>query len=284
MSQSIKVIRDIDGMRRWSHEARRSGRRIAFVPTMGALHEGHLSLVREGARLADEVAVSIYINPTQFGPAEDLGRYPRSLDEDLRRSAEAGAVVAFVPTDEVIYPEGFQTYVTVEEVTRPLCGASRPTHFRGVTTVVAKLLNIVGPDVAVFGEKDFQQLVVIRRMVRDLDMGVEIVGSPIVREPDGLAMSSRNRYLSAGEREAATSLYKSLNAAEEMIEGGETDVLRILKRVTEIIESAGPMRLDYAKLVNADTLAPIEHFERPALLALAAFAGNTRLIDNRHFQ
>ena len=280
----MKVIHDIDGMRRWSRKRRLGGLRLAFVPTMGALHEGHLSLMREGAKLADSLAVSIYVNPAQFAPTEDLGRYPRNLEDDLRKSEEAGADVAFVPTDATIYPDGFQTFVTVEEVMKPLCGASRPAHFRGVATVVAKLFNIVEPDVAVFGEKDFQQLVVIRRMVRDLDMGVEIVGCPIVREPDGLAMSSRNRYLSAEEREAATSLYRSLNAAAEMIEGGETDARRILGRVTEVVESAKPLRLDYAKLVNADTLVELDRFERPALLALAAFAGNTRLIDNRCFR
>jgi pantoate--beta-alanine ligase len=280
----MKVIHDIDEMRTWSREVRRAGKRLAFVPTMGALHEGHLSLIREGARLADLLAVSIYVNPAQFGPAEDLGRYPRGLEDDLRKSEEAGAEVAFVPTDQAIYPDGFQTFVTVEEVAKPLCGASRLAHFRGVATVVAKLFNIVCPDVAVFGEKDFQQLVVIRRMVRDLDMGVEIVGCPIVREPDGLAMSSRNEYLSPEEREAATSLYRSLNAAAEMIEGGETDARRIVERATDMIESAGPMRLDYARLVNADTLVELDRFERPALLALAAFAGNTRLIDNRCFR
>jgi pantoate--beta-alanine ligase len=280
----MKVINDIYGMRRWSRESRRAGKKLAFVPTMGALHEGHLSLMREGARLADSLAVSIYVNPVQFGPAEDLGRYPRNLEDDLRKSGEAGADVAFVPADATIYPEGYQTFVTVEEVTKPLCGASRPTHFRGVTTVVAKLFNIVEPDVAVFGEKDFQQLVAIRRMVRDLEMGVEIVGCPIVREPDGLAMSSRNKYLSAEEREAATSLYRSLGAAHEMIKDGETDARKIVERVTDIIESARPMRVDYAELVNADTLARLDRFERPALLALAAFAGNTRLIDNRLFK
>lgn len=280
----MKAIHDIEGMRAWSRKARDEGKRLAFVPTMGALHEGHLSLMREGLRRADALAISIYVNPVQFGPGEDGDEYPRALEEDLRKAEEVGVDAVFLPTDGIIYPDGYQTFVTVEGVTKPLCGASRPAHFRGVTTVVAKLLNIVGPDLAVFGEKDFQQLVAIRRMVGDLDMPVEIVGSPIVREPDGLAMSSRNSYLSPAQREAATSLFKSLGAAEQSIVAGETDARTILRKVRETIESHEQMRIDYVKIVDAETLEDMNEFRRPALLALAAFAGTTRLIDNRCFR
>ncbi len=280
----MHIFHTIDEIRGWSRKTRREGKRLAFVPTMGALHEGHLSLMREGARRAGALAVSIYVNPAQFGPKEDLARYPRPLGDDIARCEGVGADAVFLPTDETIYPGGFQTYVTVEEVTRPLCGASRPGHFRGVTTVVAKLMNIVEPDIAVFGEKDFQQLVAIRRMVKDLDMPAEIVGMPIVREADGLAMSSRNRYLSPEERRAATSLFKSLGAAEEMIGAGNRDVRQILGAVTRTIESHREMRIDYAKLVDAETLEDLTEFRRPALVALAAFAGTTRLIDNRCFR
>ena len=279
----MKVIRTIDGMRAWSRDERGQGRRTAFVPTMGALHDGHLSLMHRAGELADSFVVSIYVNPTQFGAGEDLGKYPRNLDSDLKECEGVGADAVFIPTDEIIYPAGFETFVEVGGLAETLCGAARPGHFRGVATVVAKLFNIVTPDVAVFGEKDYQQLLVIRRMVHDLDMQVEIVGSPIVREADGLAMSSRNRYLSAGEREAATSLFKSLNAAESLIDSGETSAERIMGEVRRVIEAHGCMRIDYAKLVDAETLEGIAEFRRPTLIALAAFAGNTRLIDNRLF-
>jgi pantoate--beta-alanine ligase len=280
----MKVIRDIEGMRAWSREARGGGKKLVFVPTMGALHEGHLSLMREGLKRADALAISIYVNPAQFGAGEDLNEYPNSIEEDLRKAEELGTDAVFLPTDEAIYPEGYQTFVTVEGITESLCGARRPGHFRGVTTVVAKLLNIVSPDLAVFGEKDFQQLVAIRRMVADLEIPVEIVGAPIVREPDGLAMSSRNSYLSPAQREAATSLFKSLCAAEQLIATGKTDAQAILRSVRETIGSHEEMRIDYARLVDAETLEDLNEFRRPALLAIAAFAGTTRLIDNRCFR
>jgi pantoate--beta-alanine ligase len=279
----MKVIHTIEQMREWSVLQKRSGRKIVFVPTMGALHEGHLSLMREGKRRGDALAVSIYVNPTQFGPNEDLNKYPRTLEEDLAKSKEAGADAVFLPSDEEIYPLGFQTYVNVEKITMNLCGASRPAHFKGVTTVVAKLFNIVQPHIAIFGKKDYQQLVVIRKMVRDLDMPVEIIGCPIVREPDGLAMSSRNKYLSPKERIAALSLNRSLKHAEELVAAGETRAEAVRACVKETIAREKLVRIDYAKIADAETLEDISKIDRPAVLALAAFVGNTRLIDNTCF-
>ncbi len=282
----MQIFHTISEMRAWSNAEKLAGRRIAFVPTMGALHEGHLSLLREGRMRGDRLVLSIYVNPTQFAPAEDLAKYPRDLEGDLAKARAEGTDAVFVPNDAMMYPERFQTYVTVEEVTKSLCGASRPKHFRGVSTVVAKLFNIVQPDTAIFGEKDFQQLVVIRRMVLDLNMPVDIVGCPIVREPDGLAMSSRNKYLSAEERAAALSLNRSLIEAGRMIESGEKRADSILARVRSFIEDEGKglMRIDYASIVDAETLRDLAQIKQPALLALAAFAGKTRLIDNRCFR
>lgn len=276
----MRTFTAIEEMRAWSMEQRRLGRRIAFVPTMGALHEGHLKLLREGRRRGDALVLSIYVNPTQFGPAEDFSRYPRDADGDLAEASREGVDAVFLPTDAVMYPQGSQTFVTVEEVEKPLCGASRPGHFRGVATVVAKLFGIVAPDAAIFGEKDFQQLVVIRRMVADLNIPVEIVGHPIVREADGLAMSSRNRYLSAEERRAALSLPASLAEGRRLIAGGEADCGRILARIRETIGEARIVRIDYASIVDAETLGEIRTVRPPALIAVAAFVGKTRLIDN----
>ncbi len=279
----MKTFDTIDRMRSFSRTARREGKRIAFVPTMGALHEGHLSLMREGKRHADYLVVSIYVNPTQFGPNEDLAAYPRNLAGDLDQVRSVGGDAVFLPTDAIMYPEGAQTRIDVPDIARHLCGASRPGHFSGVATVVAKLFHIVEPDIALFGEKDFQQLAVIRRMVQDLGLPVEIVGCPIVREADGLAMSSRNRYLSPQERTAATSLSRALDRAGEMIGAGETSAKRILGEVREIIEATGIPRIDYATLVDPETLEEIPTVQKDALLALAAFVGPARLIDNRLF-
>ena len=279
----MKTFKTPGEMNSWSVAERSAGRKIAFVPTMGALHDGHLSLLRRARKMADRLVLSIYINPAQFGPSEDLSRYPRDLEGDIAKTASIGVDALFLPTDEAIYPRGFQTFVDVEEVSKPLCGLSRPGHFRGVATVVAKLLNIVAPDVAIFGEKDFQQLAMIRRMVADLNMPVEIAGCPIVREPDGLAMSSRNRYLSADERIAALSLNHSLLMAQGLIDDGETDPVALLKRVRLFIEETGLAKIDYANLVDPDTLLDLEAMRRPALLALAVVIGKTRLIDNRLF-
>lgn len=279
----MKIIKTIQEMQAWAREEKRQGRKIAFVPTMGALHEGHLSLLREGKKRASNLVLSIYVNPTQFGPKEDFSKYPRDLKGDLGKIEAIGVDAVFLPSDEMMYPAGYQTYVTVEEVTKPLCGASRPGHFRGVTTVVAKLFNVVLPDVAIFGEKDYQQLVVVRRMVRDLNFPVEIIGCPIAREADGLAMSSRNAYLSRTERASALVIPRSLNVAQKMVDAGEKDGHKIIAAARNTIESAGMVRIDYAKIVDAENLTELTKFKRPAALAIAVFVGKTRLIDNKLF-
>jgi pantoate--beta-alanine ligase len=240
-----------------------------------------VSLVSEARKRADVTVASIFVNPLQFGANEDLDRYPRDIEGDTRSLSAAGTDVLFLPDVKEMYPEGFQTTVTVERVTRGLCGASRPTHFHGVTTVVAKLLNMVKPHVAVFGQKDFQQLITIRRMAVDLNFDIEIVGAPIVRETDGLAMSSRNAYLTGPERQAALCLSKALRAAEEQVGRGETDALRVLAAARQTITGEPLARLDYAALVDPDTLEDVTTLRAPALLALAVHIGKTRLIDNR---
>jgi len=258
------------------------GQTLALVPTMGALHEGHLTLVREAAARADRVAVTIFVNPTQFGANEDLDTYPRDLAGDLEKCAEAGAWLVYAPRGpEEVYPEGFQTWVDVGELSLGLCGGKRPGHFRGVATVVCKLLSLFRPQVALFGEKDYQQLAVIRRMVRDLDLGAwtEIVGVPIVREADGLAMSSRNAYLSAEERRRALSLKRGLDQARALFEGGESSASVLIDAARSEIE--GSAKIDYVELVDADTLQPLVVVDRRACLLVAAYVGKTRLIDNQ---
>lgn len=277
----MEIIRTAQEMQAWSFARRKAGKTVAFVPTMGALHEGHMSLLREGRHRADILVCSVFVNPAQFGPGEDLSRYPRDIENDLKKIKELKADAVFLPGDDAIYPKGYQTYVTVDEVTRHLCGLSRPGHFRGVATIVLKLFNIVTPDVAIFGEKDFQQLVVIKRMVKDLNLPVEIVGMPIVRETDGLAMSSRNRYLSAEERNAALSLSQSLTKAELLVQKGERDPKKIIKTVRDALYAAKTVHVDYVELCDPDTLESMKTFRPPALLAIAAFVGPTRLIDNR---
>jgi pantoate--beta-alanine ligase len=267
-------------MSAWAEEARRRGERIAFVPTMGYLHAGHVSLLEEGRRRGDRLVLSIFVNPTQFAPTEDLARYPRDLEGDLAKAAAAGADVAYVPEAGDVYPPGYQTYVEVRELEKGMCGASRPHHFVGVATVVCKLFNVVRPHVAIFGEKDFQQLAVIRRMVKDLDMPVDIVGMPIVREADGLAMSSRNKYLSPEERARALALSRALFAAERLYRAGARGVPALLAEAQAVLAGAVDS-LDYLELRDAETLAPAgQRLERPAVLATAAFVGRTRLIDN----
>jgi len=266
-------------MAAWSEAARARGERVAFVPTMGALHAGHVSLLREGRRRGDQLALSIFVNPTQFGPTEDLSRYPRDLPGDLAQAAEAGTDVAYVPEARDVYPEDFQTYIEVRGLEQGLDGGSRPGHFVGVATVVCKLFNVVRPHVALFGEKDFQQLAVIRRMVADLDMSVEILGLPIVREPDGLAMSSRNAYLSPDERRRALALSRGLSAARAQAEAGERAAAVLVTSARAALD-AEVDRVDYVELRDAVTLAPVERLERPAVLMVAAFVGKTRLIDN----
>ncbi|HVY38633.1 MAG TPA: pantoate--beta-alanine ligase [Polyangia bacterium] len=271
------VIRAPAEVTAWSRAARAAGQRIAFVPTMGALHEGHVTLLREGRRRGDKLALSIFVNPTQFGPNEDLARYPRDLPGDLRKAAEAGTDVAFVPEAGDIYPPGFQTVVEVRELARGLDGVFRPGHFAGVATVVAKLFNIVAPDLAIFGEKDFQQLAIVRRMVADLAMPIEILGIPTVREPDGLAMSSRNAYLSPAERTRALSISRALFAARARAAAGVRDAAALLADARRGLDVD---RLDYLELCDAGTLTPLATIDRPAVLLVAAFIGRTRLIDN----
>lgn len=267
-------------MQREALDLRRAGRRIGLVPTMGALHEGHLSLVRLAREHADVVVVSIFVNPTQFGPAEDLAKYPRDFERDEKRCREAGADIVFYPSAGDVYAPGHSAWVSEDKLSAGLCGRSRPGHFRGVCTVVAKLFNLVLPDVAVFGEKDGQQLRVIERMVRDLNFPVRIVRGPTVREPDGLAMSSRNRFLSPDERRQALCLRRALDRAEELYRGGERGADRIAAAMHDVIAREPAARADYVEIVDDATLEPVTRLERPALVALAVFVGKTRLIDN----
>jgi len=253
---------------------------VGFVPTMGYLHAGHISLVQRARQECASLVVSIFVNPTQFGPHEDLAKYPRDLPRDLEMLKEAGVDLVWTPTVEVMYPPGFQTWVTVEALTAPLEGAQRPGHFRGVTTVVAKLFNAVQPQYAYFGQKDAQQAAVIRRMTRDLDFPIEIVVCPTVREPDGLAMSSRNTYLNPEERKAATVLFRALSAAKTAYEQGErrAEVLRQIMR--QVIEAEPLARLQYVSCADYDSLEELETVSGKTLLSMAVFIGNTRLIDN----
>jgi len=268
-------------MRDWSERERRSGRRIALVPTMGFLHEGHLSLVRDAKKRAGRVVVSIFVNPTQFGPEEDFAAYPRDFERDCRLLEQEQIDIVFHPALGAMYPDGAETYVEVEKLSLSLCGAMRPGHFRGVATAVAKLFNIVRPHVAIFGEKDYQQLQVIRRMVRDLSMEVEIVGHPIVREPDGLAMSSRNAYLTPDERRAAVCLSRSLCMAQRSVHSGETSAQSLLLLVRAELAKERLANLEYVKLCDPESLMDVETIDRSALLALAVRFGKARLIDNR---
>lgn len=252
---------------------------VALVPTMGALHAGHLSLVAQAKQHAQRVIVSIFVNPTQFGPNEDFHKYPRPLEDDLAQLRAAGADAAWLPSVETMYPQGFASSIHVAGVSEGLCGAARPGHFDGVATVVAKLLNQVGPNVAIFGEKDFQQLAVIRRMVEDLNLPVTILGAPIMREADGLAMSSRNRYLSAEERAIASAMQRALQTASAALKAGE-GVPNVLGRAMLAMEAAGFTRIEYTELRDAQTLAPLAQYQPGARLLAAAWLGTTRLIDN----
>jgi pantoate--beta-alanine ligase len=274
------VIESPAAMREWADGWRATGRRIGFVPTMGYLHDGHVSLMTEARRRADVCVVSIFVNPLQFGTGEDLSKYPRDLDRDRAALAHAGVDALYLPSAERMYPGGFQTEVAVGALAARLCGRSRPGHFRGVATVVAKLFNAVKPHVAVFGEKDFQQLAVIRRMTADLDLGIEIVGMPIVREPDGVAMSSRNAYLSPRERTAARCLPRALAAARAGFARGARGADALLECARAVLAAEPLARLDYAELVDAETMEPVETVDRPVLLALAVCIGRARLIDN----
>jgi pantoate--beta-alanine ligase len=256
------------------------GSSVGFVPTMGYLHEGHLALVKQARIENSAVIVSIYVNPTQFGPREDFGAYPRELNRDLELLRGEGVDIVFVPSGDEMYPPEFSSWVDVEKVTERLEGASRPGHFRGVATVVAKLFNIVQPTKAYFGQKDAQQVVVIKRMVADLNMGIEIVVVPTVRESDGLAMSSRNIYLSLGARQAATILFKALTLARQLREGGEKDAGKIRRQMTSLIQKEPLAQVDYVSVADPETLEELDLIDRPALASLAVRIGKTRLIDN----
>lgn len=277
---AMVVLREIAATREAVREAQRKGLRVGLVPTMGALHEGHLSLVRAARSRCDYVAVSIFVNPTQFGAGEDFNAYPRVLDTDLTACVAEGVDLVFTPDVEAMYPPSGGTTVHVDGLTERLCGARRPGHFDGVTTVVAKLFNILPADLAFFGEKDYQQLLVIRRMARDLDLAIEIVPCPIVREEDGLALSSRNAYLTQGGRQQAKSLSRALFAATRQVADGERDVGRIVGRIREEILAAGPADIEYVEVVDSETLDALTQVDRPARICLAVRIGSCRLIDN----
>lgn len=279
----MQIISDIKQMQSFSVLAKRDGKRISFVPTMGFLHEGHASLLRQGRKFGDVLVLSIFVNPIQFGVNEDLDRYPRDLERDCRIAAECGVDIVFTPDAAGMYPQGFQTGVSVRDISLPLCGANRPGHFDGVATVVTKLFNIVLPDTAFFGRKDYQQLAVIRRMVSDLSMPVEIVGMPIVREADGLAMSSRNAYLAAEQRESALCLHRSIIAVRKMFASGERSTTILRKAVQEIIEQESAVLIEYVEFRDGATLEEQATVDDATLLALAVKIGQTRLIDNTVF-
>ncbi len=276
----MKIINSIVHMQALAIAPEREGRRIAFVPTMGYLHEGHASLLREGRKRGDVLVLSIFVNPIQFGKDEDLDRYPHDLERDCQIAEACGVDIVFIPTAAEMYPQGFQTGVSVRDIALPLCGGSRPGHFDGVATVVVKLFNIVRPDAALFGCKDYQQLAVIRRMSADLNMPVEIVGMPIVRETDGLAMSSRNAYLSPPERQSALCLFRAINRARELFAAGERSVAVLLRETRVVIEQESATTIDYVEFRDGEMLHELEVADGSTLLALAVKIGQTRLIDN----
>jgi pantoate--beta-alanine ligase len=275
----MQVAKSIKKAKRIIHTAQRQRKTIGFVPTMGALHDGHLSLVRIAGKKTDFVVVSIFVNPTQFEPHEDLHRYPRNLTRDLTLLKREGVDLVFVPSVRTLYPAGFKTRVTVQELSSVLCGKTRPHHFQGVATIVLKLLNIVQPDIAVFGKKDYQQAVIIKRMLKDVNGNTRIVLGPIVREPDGLAMSSRNQYLSRRERTNAVVLYRSLQWAKAARAHGVTDTKKVLAKMRRMIHTSSDT-IDYIQAVDKKTLTPVKKLKKGTLLAVAAYFGATRLIDN----
>ena len=276
----VEVIPTVEQMQERAENLRRDGRRIACVPTMGFLHDGHLSLMRIAKRRADVLVVSIFVNPAQFGPEEDFETYPRNLERDLDLCAKENVDIVFTPKTAALYPDGYQSYVKLEHLPHHLCGLSRPVFFTGVATVVCKLFNIVHPHIAVFGEKDYQQLLIIRRMVKDLNINTEIIGAPIVREKDGLAMSSRNAYLTPDQRPAALTLYRSLVQARKRVETGERNAAQILNEARDLITSQPETDIDYLSICDPETLIDVERIDRTALMALAVKVGKTRLIDN----
>ncbi len=276
----MEVIQPLAEMTGWSKKTAASGKTIALVPTMGYFHEGHLRLMRMAAAKADTVVVSLFVNAMQFGPQEDLGRYPQDFDRDRELAAKEGVDVLFVPAAEEMYPSGYSTRVRVDEITATLCGRQRPGHFEGVTTVVAKLFHIVKPHKAIFGEKDFQQLSVIRKMVNDLDWDIDIIGHPIVREADGLAMSSRNVYLSPEERQKALSLHRAIEHARSRVDEGLTDGGRLIEEIRDFLLTSAGVSIDYVSIVDNESLADKNIIDKKSVLALAVKVGGTRLIDN----
>jgi pantoate--beta-alanine ligase len=278
--QDMKIIETVKEMQAFSNRMRQEGKIVGFVPTMGYLHEGHLSLLRIARGKADVLVLSIYVNPTQFGPNEDLEKYPRDFKLDEALAKNEGVDVLFYPSDHEMYPEGFLSSVSVRGITEVLCGASRPHHFQGVTTICAKLFHAVHPHFAVFGQKDYQQCVVIERMVKDLNFDLEIIMGPIVREADGLAMSSRNTYLSFQERSDALAIKEALKLVDQMVSQGERKTGVLIREMTRLIESRKSLRIDYVRVVHPDHLYDLEIIEDRAVAALAVFAGKTRLIDN----
>jgi pantoate--beta-alanine ligase len=279
----MKVISTIKEMQTYSESLRLLGKKIAFVPTMGYFHEGHLALMREAKKMADCVVVSIYVNPTQFGPKEDLSKYPRDFDRDLKMAESVNVDVIFYPPDNEMYPDNYQTYVNVEKVTQNLCGISRPGHFRGVTTICLKLFNIVKPHFAIFGKKDFQQYTAIKRMVADLNLDLLIIGLPTVREEEGLAMSSRNVYLKGNERSSALTLVGGLKLAQKLYDAGERKAAVIMGKVENNIKRADSTNIDYIKICDTATLDDVDEIKSQAVIALAVKVGATRLIDNHVF-
>jgi len=276
----MKLVDSISRMSTLARMYKKEGKSIGFVPTMGALHEGHLSLVRTAKKHTDIVVVSIFVNPIQFGQNEDFDKYPRDIRRDEELARTAGADIIFCPSVSQMYPDGYSTFVFVEGLTDTLCGASRPGHFKGVATVVAKLFGIVKPDIAYFGQKDAQQVIVIKKMAEDLNMGIEIKVLPTIREEDGLAMSSRNAYLSEDQRRSAGVLYRSLEKAEGMTKHGERDPEKIIKAITDMISEAPGAKIDYVSIVDTKSLKNVDKISREALIAIAVYIGKTRLIDN----
>jgi len=276
----LEIIKSIKEMRLWSDGCRRQGQTIVLVPTMGYLHDGHLSLMREGRRHGDKVVVSIFVNPTQFGPGEDLSTYPRDLERDFNLAKDAGADIIFTPNAWDVYPQGFDTFINQEKLPDHLCGLSRPGHFKGVMTVVTKLFHMVAPQIAVFGEKDFQQLAIIRRMVTDLNFDIQIISHPTVRESDGLAMSSRNSKLSSEQRKSALSLNQALKNSQKLLHEGEIRSDRLIQEATDLILSFPGTAVDYIHICDPDSLENVKTVTQPAVMALAIKVGPVRLIDN----
>lgn len=276
----MELVTTVEEVRSRVKQWKKEGLTVGLVPTMGYLHDGHKSLIDRAVKENDRVVVSDFVNPTQFGENEDLGSYPRDIERDSKLCEEAGAALIFHPAPEEMYAPDYCTFVDMNKLTDVLCGKTRPIHFSGVCSVVSKLFNIVTPDRAYFGQKDAQQLAVIRRMVRDLNFGIEIVGCPIVREPDGLALSSRNTYLNTEERKAALVLSQALKLGKDMMESGETDAVKIRKAMVEHIEKEPLARIDYVEIVDADSLECVQKIENKVLTAMAVYIGNTRLIDN----